>query len=78
MRECRVGSEEHRLAVKTALERHKQFCTVLMNGRTTEQIADDCAGVWTTEGDAHNVVWTGVRPEDEMYPPKLEWSQRLR
>ena len=36
-----MGSEEHRLAVKTALERHKQFCTVLMKGRTTEQIADD-------------------------------------
>ena len=35
-------------------------------------------GVWTTRGDAHNVVWTGVRPEDEMYPPNLEWSQRLR
>ena len=45
-------------------------------------------GVWTTRGDAHNVVdmrysvspvvWTGVRPEDEMNLPKLEQSQRLR
>ena len=46
------------------------------------------SGVWTTRGDAHNVVnmrysvspvvWTGVRPEDEMDLPKLERSQRLR
>ena len=45
------------------------------------------SGVWTTRGHAHNVVdmrysvspvvWTGVRPEDEMNPPKLERSQRL-
>ena len=43
MRKRRAGSEEHRLAAKTVLERHKQFCTVLMKGRTTEQIAHDCA-----------------------------------
>ena len=44
MRKRRAGSEEHRLAAKTVLERYKQFfCTVLMKGRTTEQIADDCA-----------------------------------
>ena len=46
------------------------------------------SGVWTTRGDAHNVVnmryslspvvWTGVILEDEMNPPKLEQSQRLR
>ena len=44
--------------------------------------------VWTTRRDAHNVVdtrysvsqrrVTGVRPEDETNPLKLEWSQRLR
>ena len=46
------------------------------------------SGAWTTRGDAHNVVdmrnsvspvvWMGVRLEDEMNPPKLERSQRLR
>ena len=42
MRKRCAGSEEQRLTAKTALERHKQFCTVLMEGRTTEQIAEDC------------------------------------
>ena len=68
----------------------KQFCTVLMKGRTTELIADGWlwllvststvpkSCVWKTREDAHNVVWTGVRPEDETNPLKLEWSQRLR
>ena len=46
------------------------------------------SGVWTTRGDAHNVVdmrysvspvvFSGVRLEDEMNLPKLERSPRLR
>ena len=60
------GFEGIQIRHQTVFERYKQFGTVLMKGRTTEQIAGDCAcwcrqvpsksGVWTTRGDAHDVV----------------------
>ena len=60
------GFEGTQTRRQTVLERHKQFGTVLMKGRTTEQIADVVlagvdkylpkSGVGTTRGDAHNVV----------------------
>ena len=56
MKKCCAGLEEQQHSSRT----HKQLCTELMKGRTTEQIEDDCA-CWCRQVPSEVVVFG--RPE---------------